>query len=277
MRYFTGFLLLSSLHLIAQDADKKPFQVLVAKDAYIYGRAVEPLQFIDDVSSIEVNEGGFLSLVHEGGTTYEHTEKIFTFYLKPQKFKNRNERPNLALLYEDSAIVASSKTIVVLSPPFDRSGYLEWNKNNPFEIFWDLGDKPFVNYVIAVSDGSGKKIQDFPTKQHSYILKPSTYGLSDGVFSFVISSSLGGETTKSKNHTVKLVSGPVYNTKATDRVLQALDMEPSPTLALEVWKKALKLPNGSFYKNLFAKFLTRNEEELTKKGVDVKQLLLQEK
>ena len=189
MRYFIGLLILSStLHLTAQV--DKPFQVLVAKDAHTYGISVEPLQYVDDVTSIEVKEGGFISLVHRGGTTYEYTETIFTFYLKPEELKNREERPPIDMLYMDSTVLDPTKVITVLYPPFDRSGYLVWNENEPFELSWHLHEEPVLNYILSVHTSDGAKIQDFRTALHQYTLKPATYGLSDGQFSFQISIML---------------------------------------------------------------------------------------
>lgn len=276
MRFFIGLLILSiALHLSAQE--DKPFQVLVAKDASTYGIPVEPLQYVDDVTSIEVAEGGFLSLVHKGGTTYEHTEKIFTFYLKPEELKNRNERPQLELLYLDSTVLDPTKIITVLHPPFDRSGYLAWSENEPFELFWHLHDEPVLNYVLSVETSSGSKIQDFRTKLHTYTLKPNTYGLGDGVFNFKIASTFAGETVESKTYTVQLKPAPIYEKKAADLIIKALDLELSPELALPVWQEALSMPNGEFYKPLFEKFLIRNQETLTANGQDVQQLLSQNK
>ena len=278
MRFLLGLLILSiSFHLSAQETNDLPFQVLVAKNASVYGTAVKPLQMIDDVTSIEVNEGGFLSLIHKGGTTYEHVEKIFTFYLKPEELKNRQERPKLAWLYSDTTVADPTKLITVIYPPFDRSGYLEWNENEHFELYWHLHDEPVLNYVLKVNYSDGKKIQDFPTRLHKYLLKPNTYGLPDGAFNFKIESTFAGETMSSKNYTVQLKPGPVYEKKATDLVLKALDLELSPELALPVWQEAIAMPNGQFYKELFGKFLIRNEAILSAAGKDVQQLLSQNK
>ncbi len=278
MRVIVSLLILSTyLHLPAQNSSDLPFQVLVAKDASVYGTPVEPLQMIDDVTSIEVKEGGFLSLVHKGGTTYEHTEKIFTFYLKPQELKERQDRPNLELLYMDSTVLDPTKIITILYPPFDRSGYLVWNENDPFELYWHLHDEPVLNYVLSVHDNAGPKIQDFRTKLHNYTLKPTTYGLKEGAFNFKISSTFAGETVESKTYTVQLKPGPVYEKKATDLILKALELELSPDLALPVWQEALGKPNGEFYRALFEKFLIRNSSVLTASGQDVQQLLSQNK
>ncbi len=254
-----------------------PFQVLVAQNASIYGDPVKPLQMVDDVTSIEINEGGFLSLVHESGTTYEHTEKIFTFYLKPEELKSLDERPRLDLLYMDSTVLDPTKMITVLYPPFDRSGYLVWKENEPFELFWHLHEEPVLNYILDVNTNAGVKIQDFRTRLHKYTLRPNTYGLADGVFNFKIRSTFDGETVESKTYTVALKAAKSYPMKATDLVLKALYLELSPDLALPVWQEALLKPNGKFYKPLFEKFLIRNSEILTAAGQDVQQLLSQNK
>ncbi|WP_370088729.1 hypothetical protein [Ekhidna sp.] len=278
MRFLTCLLILSTyLYVPAQNTSDLPFQVLVAKNASIYGKPVEPLQMVDDVTSIEVQEGGFLSLVHKGGTTFEHTEKIFTFYLKPEELKTRQDRPMLELLYMDSTVLDPTKIITVLHPPFDRSGYLEWNENEPFELYWHLHDEPVLNYVLSVNDNAGPKIQDFRTRLHNYELKPTTYGLKKGAFTFKISSTFAGETVESKTYTVQLKSAPVYEKKATDLILKALDLELSPDLALTVWIEALSKPNGKHYFALFEKFLVRNKDLLTAAGQDVEQLLSQNK
>lgn len=278
MRVLISLLILSTyLQLPAQNTSDLPFQVLVAKDASVYGTPVEPLQMVDDVTSIEVKEGGFLSLVHKGGTTFEHTEKIFTFYLKSQELKERQDRPRLDLLYMDSTVLDPTKIITVLYPPFDRSGYLVWNENEPFELYWHLQDEPVLNYVLTVHDNAGPKIQDFRTRLHNYILKPTTYGLKDGAFNFKISSTFAGETIESKTYTVQLKSGPVYDKKASDLILKALEIELSPELALPIWQEALAMPNGKFFKPLFEKFLIRNKKVLIATGQDVQQLLSQNK
>ena len=278
MRFLTGFLILSTyLYLPAQNTSDLPFQVLVAKDASVYGTPVEPLQMVDDVTSIEVKEGGFLSLVHKGGTTYEHTEKIFTFYLKPEQLKDRQERPRLELLYMDSTVLDPTKIITVLYPPFDRSGYLVWNENDAFDLYWHLHDEPVLNYVLSVNNNQGQKIQDFRTKLHNYTLKPTTYGLEDGAFNFKISSTFAGETVESKTYSVQLKPGPVHEKKASDLILKALELELSPDLALPVWQEALVMPNGKFFKPLFEKFLIRNQKLLTANGQDVQLLLSQNK
>ena len=277
MRYILSLLVFFISFSIAAQSGDLPFQVLIAKDASIYGEPVQPLQLVDDVTSIEVKEGGFLSLVHQGGSTYEHTEKIFTFYLKPEELKNRKERPQLDILYADSAIVDQTKTISVLYPVFDRSGYLEWNQEEPFELYWHMKDDPITSFKLQVSDNSGNKIQDFPTSLHTYQLKPNTYGLKDGTFIFKISISFAGETIESKTHTVQLKSAPMYEKKATDLILKALELEFQPELALPSWQQALEKPNGKFYADLYQKFLIRNKTKLRAAGQDVEQLLSQNK
>lgn len=271
------FSVLFLLPIIVFSQGDSLFQVLVANGASIYGSEVKPLQFIDDVTSIDVKEGGFLSLVHRGGTTYEHTEKIFTFYLKPEKLKDRSERPNLSVLYSDTTVLDQTKLITILHPPFDRTGYLVWNEYEPFEIFWHLYDEPVVVYKLTISDSEGNKIQDFRTKYHQYILKPANYGLKKPSFMVQLSSTLGGETITSKRYQISLTKAEVNEKKASDLVIKALDLELSPVLALETWKEVLAMPNGSFFKELFSLFLTRNGEFLTAAGEDVEQLLSQNK
>ncbi len=256
----------------------KPFQVLGAKGATIGGFDVEPLQLVDDVTSIEVQEGGFISLVHEGGTTYEKKEKVFTFYLKPEELKNFSERPKLEILYEkDSIGLDQSKMVQVLYPPFDRSGFAVCNKNQPLEIFWHLYDEPVINYVISVNSNAGSKIQDFRTSRHNHVLKPNTYGLSDDVFNFKVKSTFAGKTIESKTHTVELKEAKNYPEKASDLVVKALYLEANTDMALTIWQEVFAKPNGDFYWPLFENFLLRNETILTESGKDVKQLLSQSK
>lgn len=254
-----------------------PFQVLVAKGATIYGEEVKPMQYIDDVTSIEVKGDGFLSLVHKGGTTYEKKEKIFTFYLKPEKLKDRIERPNVNALYADSTKLNQTKLITMLHPPFDNTGYLIWNEEEPFEFFWYLHDEPVLVYVLTVSDGDGNKIQDFRTKYHQYILKPLTFGLGKPIFMVQLSSTFAGETISSKQYQVQLAKAPVYPKKASDIVIKAIDLEPSPVLALKSWREVMEMPNGKFFTELYELFLRRNRVILIAAGEDVEQLLLQNK
>ena len=271
------FSLFICLPLFVLAQEDLPFQVLVAEGATIYDEPVKAMQFVNDVTSIEIKDNGFLSLVHIEGTTFELSEKIFTFYLKPEELKNRGQRPNLNVLYSDSTILDQSKLITILHPQFDRSGFLEWNQNEPFEFSWHLHDEPVVVYVISLMDGNGNKIQDFRTKYHKYILKPTTFGLKEPTFMVQLSSTFAGETVTSKRYQIKLVDAPVYQKKATDLVLKALDLELSPVLALEVWKETLAMPNGENYSELFKLFLKRNSEILIAAGEDIELLLSQSK
>lgn len=275
IRFSILFLIITQLSVLGQD--KLPFQVLVAKDASIYGEPVKNLQMVDDVTSIEVKKGGFVSLVHKNGTTFEHEQKIFTFYLKPEEGRKLHIRPKLDILHMDSMVLDPTKVITAIYPPFDPSGYVEWNENEPFELYWHLYDEPVVNYVLAVKTNDGTKIQDFRTRLHKYTLKPETYGLKDDIFNFKITSTFAGETVESKTYTVALKSGKTYPKKATDLVLKALFLELSPDLALPVWQEALAMANGNFYKPLFQKFLIRNQDILVKAGKDVQLLLSQNK
>ena len=274
-RIFLILVLLPNI-LLSQDKDL-PFQVLVTNNATIYGVPVEPLQLVDDVTSIEVAADGFVALVHSGGTTYEMSEKVFTFYLKPEQLKDRKERPKLSVLYEDSTVLDQTKLITTLSPAFDRSGFLVWNKEEHMKVYWHLHDEPVLNYKISIFDKEGNKIQDYRTKHHEYVLKPSTYGLVDPFFSFRISSTFAGETIESKTYSVELQSAPTYEKKAADLVLQALDLELSPILALKVWQEVVGMPNGAQYSLLYQKFLMRNEMVLRSAGNNFDELLAEVK
>ena len=275
IRYSVLFLIVIPLSVYCQE--ELPFQVLVANGASIYGDPVKDLQMVNDVTSIEIEDGGFVSLVHKDGTTYERTEKFFTFYLKPEELRKLNKRPQLDVLYMDSTVLDPTKVVTVLYPPFDRTGYLIWNENEPFEIYWHLKDEPVINYILSAKTNDGEKIQDFRTRLNSYKLRPETYGLKDGVLNLKISSTFAGETVASKTYTVAFKPGKTYPKKASDLVLKALFLELSPGLALPVWQEALVMPNGKFYKPLFEKFLIRNQKILAKAGEDVQQLLLQNK
>ncbi|MEP5614379.1 MAG: hypothetical protein ABJP45_19160 [Cyclobacteriaceae bacterium] len=250
---------------------------MVAKDAFVFGKAAEPLTLIDDVTSIEVKPGGFLALVHKGGTTYERTEKVFTFYLKPEKLKELDRRPNIEILYEQKASSDSTDSIVVLHPQFNSGRTVLWPDSTPFEVFWHLPDEPVIAYKLTISDHSGKKIQDFGTKKHNFVLKPYNFGLNEREFIFQLSSTFAGETTRSEEYTIKLQDGPLYPQKAADLVLQAANLDLSPMSALEVWKQVLGMENGKFYFALFEKFIARNKALLTKSGEDVELLLSQNK
>ena len=256
--------------LLSQD---KPFQVLVCNKATIYGQEVKPLQMVDDVTSIEVGDDGFLAMVHKGGTTYEVREKVFTFYLKPSKIKNRSQRPALEVLYSGSSTFTSSKLITLLHPSSDASGYFEWDENVPLKIYWYLHGHPVLNYKITISDHNGKKIQDYRTNKNTFDLKPGNFGLAEPLFNFSLSSTFAGQTMTSKNYAVSLKPSVPYDTKAADKILMALDLEPDPLLALTIWKEAIAMPNGQEYLTLYEKFLRRNTEVLTSAGQNVVQLL----
>ncbi len=262
--------------LVISQTSEQHFQVLVAKDASIYGETVEPLQYVDDVTSIEVKSGGFLALVHSAGTTYELKEKVFTFYLKPEKFKDR-ERPDLSFLYQDSVMVDNTDMIVVLHPKFDEKGVLKWVDNSPLEIFWHLPENPFLSYKVTVMDHNGNKIQDFASKNQSIKLKPFHYGLTKNEFMFQVSSSFAGEAVVSKKYHVELVNSTKFPEKASDLVIKALDLELAPLMALETWKQVISMENGEFYFDLFEKFIQRNKAKLTESGEDVELLLSQNK
>ena len=276
LRQAIAFLLFFPQLVFAQTSDL-PFQILVAQDAYVYGKAIEPLSFVDDVTSIEVNPGGFLTLVHKGGTTYELKEKVFTFYLKPEKLKDLSTRPDLAILYADSAIADQTENIIVLHPVFDENRELKWETNTPFEFYWHMPDEPVIPYKISVSDSKGKKIQDYRTSRHNFTLKLNDYGLKEDTFIFQISRTLTGKTISSDEYRLTLVQAPTYDIKTSDLVLKALNMELSPVTALEVWKEIIGMENGKYYFLLFEKFLNRNKEVLIKSGEDVEQLLSQNK
>lgn len=268
------FLLLIPQFVSSQTSDF-PFQVLVAEGASIFGKKVEPLTFIDDVTSIEVQQDGFLALVHKGGTTYELKEKIFTFYLKPEKLKERRNRPQLEVLYNTAKLKDLSDAIVMIHPNFDSLGVVNWIENEPIELYWHLQNEPVVSYKLRVSDHTGKKIQDFGTSKNSFILKPYNFGLQENEFIVELSSTLAGETSVSKKHYIRLQKSLKYPTKASDLVLKALNLEVSPVAALETWGQVLGAENGEYYYKLFETFVNRNKEALAGSIEDVEQLLSQ--
>ena len=270
-------LLLFIPQLIYSQTSEPAFQILIAKDAYIFGNPAEPLALVDDVTSIDVKENGFVALVHKGGTTYERKEKVFTFYLKPEKLKELTRRPNLQILYEEKASTDSSEAIVVLHPQFNSNKTVVWPDSTPFEIFWHIPEDPVIAYKITIRDHTGKKIQDYGTKKHSFVLKPYNFGLDEKEFIFQISSTFAGETSRSAEYTINLKSGPEYPKKASDLVLQAANLDLSPVAALEVWKQVLGMENGKYYFELFEKFISRNKSVLTESGEDVELLLSQNK
>ncbi len=243
--------------------DKLPFQVLVAENAKVLEAELTPLAYLDDVTSIEIGEDGFVALVHEAGSTFELKETTFSFYLKPEKLKNRDKRPPLKILYdEDSSRLDGLKNIVVVHPNFDRSGLLLWNKDEPIEIYWRVSE-PHISYKVSVSDHTGKKIQDFVSNTQKFVLKPFNYGLERDSFMFQVSSSMAGETTMSKRYHVDLKSVPAYPLKASDLVIKALDLESIPEEAMKVWKEIFGMGTGKHYLHLFEKFVSRNRSKLT--------------
>ena len=268
------FLLIISLpnFLFSQSA---PFQVLVAKKASVYGESVLPLQYIDDVTSIEIEDGGFISLVHQGGTTYEINETIFTFYLKPELLKERVKRPMLERLYSDSLSSELATNLKVLYPPFDRSGLLSWHETKPVKIYWNQLGTVASSYVVTLSHIDGKKIQDLRTGKPEIELKAYDYGLTQPIFAFKITNKFAGETSESKTYSISLKASPDYPTKAADLVLKALDLEQNSLQALETWEELLSMQNGEQYLDLYKKFLGRHAERLSSAGKDVQQLLLQ--
>ncbi|MEQ9402486.1 MAG: hypothetical protein RIM99_02770 [Cyclobacteriaceae bacterium] len=270
-------LLLFIPQLVFSQTSDLPFQVLIAENATIFGNKVEPLTYVDDVTNIEVGENGFVALVHKGGTTFELKEKTFTFYLKKEKLKDQANRPDLTVLYEDSARVDDTKIIKVLHPVFDAAGTISWKSDEPFEMYWHLPDEPVISYKVTVSDHTGKKIQDFGTRNHSFILKPYDFGLEENLFIFQISSTFAGETIKSKRYNIELEEAPSYPIKASDLVLKALNLELSPVSALDAWKEVLGAENGKFYFGLFEKFIARNMVKLTDSAEDIELLLSQNK
>ncbi len=266
-------LLLFVPQLIYSQSSDLPFQILVAKDVFVFGKEAEPLTFIDDVTSLDVKPGGFLALVHKGGTTYELKEKIFTFYLKPEKIKDADQRTNLSVLYEDTRLPDVSDKIEILHPIFNGDRTISWPDSIPFEIFWHLPDEPVLVYKLSVRDHKGQKIQDFGTKEHSFLLKPYNFGLTENEFTVQVSSTFAGEVSRSTEYSVILKQAPPYPIKASDLILKACNLELSPVSALEVWKEILGMENGKYYFELFEKFINRNKAVLAESGEDIEQLL----
>lgn len=252
-----------------------PFQVLVAEGATISGGQVEPLIFVDDITSIELAEDGFVALTHIGGTTFELSKTTFTFYLKPEKFKELDERPELEILYETASREDNSESIVMLHPKFDSLGVVNCIIDKPIELFWHIQNEPVASYKLRVSDHTGKKIQDFGTSKNTFMLKPYDFGLEEDEFIIQLSSSLAGITNVSKKHYIKLMKMPEYPVKASDLVLKALNLEVSPLVALETWREVLGVANGKRYFKLFELFVTRNREALSGATEEVELLLSQ--
>ena len=267
-------ILLLPHYVISQTSDQH-FQVMVAKDASIYGQEVEPLRFVDDVTRIDVKPGGFIVLVHKWGATFEMNEDIFTFYLKPKKLKENASFPKINILYQDSTLIDNSKQIVVLHPLFDSAGSLKWPIETPLEIYWHLPNEPVISYKLSIMDHDGNKIQDYGTRKHQFILKPFNYGLTENSFLFQVSSTFAGETISSMRYGVDLVEAPEYQIKASDLLMKALNLELSPVSALEVWQEILTMENGDYYFDLFKRFIQRNTDVLTKSGENIEQLLSQ--
>ena len=268
------FLLLIPQLVLSQTANLN-FQVLVAEGATIFGKQVEPLAYIDDVTSLEIAENGFIALVHEKGTTYELKETVFTFYLKQEKLKSLWKRPELKILYESTPRLDESEMIVMLDPPFDSLGTVNWVEDEAIELHWHLQNEPVVTYKLSVSDHTGKKIQDFGTKKNSFLLKPYDFGLQENEFIVQLSSTLAGETNVSKKYYIRLQKAPTYPVKASDLVLKALNLDVSPVSALEAWKEVLGAENGKYYFKIFETFVNRNRGGLAGSIEDVELLLSQ--
>ncbi|MEM6828885.1 MAG: hypothetical protein AAF551_00115 [Bacteroidota bacterium] len=245
------------------------FQVLVAKNAKALGSELLPLDYVDDITSIEIDENGFVALVHRGGTTFELKETTFSFYLKPDKFKSRDTWPQLATLYEDSARTDQTNLIRVLHPHFDRSGLIKVRKGEPIDVYWHLVGQPVISYKVSISDHNGKKIQDFGSSDTNFVLKPFNYGLEEESFMLQVSSSIAGETITSKRYTINLEEAPSYPMKAADLVIKALDLELEPEAAIGVWKEIFGKENGKYYLHLFEKFVNRNRSMLLSTGEDL--------
>lgn len=277
MRRLTILLFICAVSFAYGQNEDKQFQVLVSKNAKVFGSELAPLAYVDDVTSIDIEQDGFVALVHKGGTTFELSESTFTFYLKAEKLKERSDRPPLEILYEDSAKADLTKTILVLHPKFDRSGLIQWRKDEPVEITWHMPDEPVIAYKISILDHNGKKIQDFGSKKNQFTLKPFNFGLEETLFMFQVSSSFAGETMMSKRYQISLVDAPAYPVKAADLVIKALDLELSPNVAIETWKEILGKENGRHYMTLFEKFVSRNGSKLNASEEDIKLLLSKDK
>ncbi len=273
----TIVLLLFIPQLVYSQTSDLPFQILVAKDVFVFGKAAEPLTFVDDVTSLEVKPDGFLALVHKGGTTYEFKEKVFTFYLKPEELKEVDQWPKLDVLYQDTRLPDVVETISVLHPIFNQNRTVVWRDSTPFKIYWHLPDEPVLVYKLSIRDHKGQKIQDFGTKDHSFVLKPFNFGLTENEFTVQVSSTFAGEVSRSMEYSVRLKSAPTYPIKAADLVVKACNLELSPVSALEVWKEVLGMENGKYYFELFEKFINRNKVVLAESGEDIDQLLTQNK
>lgn len=259
-------------------SQSQPFQVIVADKGYLFGNELNTLQYVDDVSTIAIKDGGYVALLHVTGNTFELYEETFTFYLKPHDGRRWNKLPELSWLLEDTTVSSVNKTIEVVYPPFDDSGYLESNANEPIEIFWHANDdQPVLNYQIAVSDAKGNKIQDFRTNKNSFLLNHATYGLQDPSFIFQVSSTFAGETIASKRYQVDLYNAEIYEEITSDLVMKALLLELMPEYAFEIWKKIAGSENGKYYTHYYQKFLIRNKEKLISAGIDVEQHLSQNK
>lgn len=270
-------LLLSPSILFSQATDQH-FQVLVSKNAKVFGSDLEPLSYVDDVTSINIADDGFVALVHKQGTTFELKEKTFTFYLKPDKSKQLDSPPELEILYKDLAITDPTEMIEVVYPLFDENGITKLAKGDEIELFWHMPDEPVINYKISVMDHNGKKIQDFGTKHHRFTLKPYNLGLAENELMFQISSTFAGNTVLSKKYHIELIEPKLKKPiKAADLILKALELELTPVYALEVWEQIQGMENGAEYSELYQKFLNRNKLILTKSGKDVELLLSQNK
>lgn len=279
MKHLVSILLvLYFMSSLAQESNINPFQVLVAKNATAHGKPLQPLQKLDDITKIKIQEDGFVSLVHSGGTTFELTDDVYTFYLKSHPSRQRKQSPEIHLLYEEEKLISntSNNDIELLYPPLSASNQLVAEADVPLKIYWDL-DKAVLNYTITIFEGDNK-IQDFKTRNCEYELKPSTYGLTSNRMGFKITSDFYGEKYATPAYQVELIGASKnYEMKAADYVIKALNLESNPMVALSAWQEALEQPNGLEYVALYEKFLGRNSSELSGVQTTVEQLLSQNK
>lgn len=267
---FITMVVLSLTVLFAQKKEHNEFTVLAEKDAFIYGKKIATLQKLDDVTKIEIKDGGYVALVDAYGFTYELKESTYTLDLKAEGIAPTN-LPDLKFMYADKK--QEDDKVFLLYPRADEKLQLQVVHKSVIDFYWNKHKDLYGSQTIHAFTSSGNKIQDFKTTKHTYGIKPAGLGIDDG-FTFRISyKDYDMREYSSEQYTVNLVKDNSYQMKAADYVIKALCMESLPKVALDVWQKALNMANGKFYSKLYTKFLDRNKDVLVELGADTTALI----
>lgn len=255
------------LHVFAQGPDL-PFQVIVADKASVYGRELRSFDFVDDVSTIKIEEGGYLSMVHQSGYTFELYETVFTFDLTPKEHP-LVEKPNLGVLDSVASQVRLGVELELTYPRVTSNNVLEWDSEDPVTVYWGTQQEIPGTFTVSIFDDQTEKIQDFKTKKSNYTLKPSTYGLQTPAMKFIVTHTLGDETIRSPLYTVNLISAAPKEKKVPDLLLRTIAYDYVAEVAYEIWQQILDSPQARHYRKFYENFLKRNQLALEQKGISL--------